>query len=178
MVLTGVPVTTAVNNLPVQQARNVINQQAAGSLRIDRTEIIDTPFSSFAGEVPNAVLHKVVGYVDIEPQDIGTAVCLTYKANEQLLAAVQASVQESQAWARVINTGDNNTINTQFAATAAQFAGNNIGAIFFVLGESSVEQPRGFNNNNSGLMLSGHSVGNSNAVYLFDFSEVEIRVAA
>lgn len=176
MVLTGVPVTNAITNLPVPQARNVINQQAAGSLRIDRTEIIDTPFSSFAQNVPNAVLHKVVGFIDIEPKDIGTAVCLTYKANEKLLAAVQASVQDSEAWCRIINTGNNNSINTQFAATAAQFAGNNIGAIFFVLGENGVEQPRGFNNNNSGLMLSGHSVGNSNAVYLFDFSEVKIRV--
>lgn len=176
MVLTGVPVTTAIMNLPVPQARNAINQQAAGSLRIDRTEIIDTPFSSFAQNVPNAVLHKVVGFIDIEPKDIGTAVCLTYKANEKLLAAVQASVQDSEAWCRIIDTGNNNSISTQFAATAAQFAGNNIGAIFFVLGENGVEQPRGFNNNNSGLMLSGHSVGNSNAVYLFDFSEVKIRV--
>ena len=177
MVLTGVPVTTAIANLPAQQARNVINQQAAGSLRIDRTEIIDTPFSSFAGEVPNAVLHKVVGVLNIDTQDIGTAICLRYKANEQLLAAVQASVQESQAWARIISSVDNNTINSQFASTAAQFAGNGIGSVFFVAGAGGVEQPRGFNNNNSGLMLSGHSVGNSNAVYLFDFSEVEIRVA-
>lgn len=70
-----------------------------------------------------------------------------------------------------------NNINTQFAATAAQFSGSNIGAVFFVIGEhGAIEQPRGFNNNNSGLVLSGHSENNSNAVYLFDFSEVRVNV--
>lgn len=178
MVLTGQAVTTAVTNLPAPQARNVINQQAAQSLTISRTEVVDNPFAAFAQDVPNAVKHYVTGYLDIEPSDFGTAVCLTYKANPVLQAAVDASVTESEAWCRVLNTSNNN-INVQFAATAAQFAGNNIGAIFFVLDSNTGEptHPRGYNNNNSGLTLSGHSVGNTNAVYIFDFTEVQIRVA-